>query len=128
MTTTTPARHAKVRPMSRAEQDRLGRELDQLMTAQAAAEARIDEIKERFRLALEFGNHVAGDLKVSIQHNVTRDTKALEADFPFEEYPDLYKAVLDTKVVNHELAPVVLEKYRVEGAPKVVVTRFEDDK
>lgn len=112
-------------PLDRDALDALGREFDALMQVAAATDARMAEIKRLWAAQLDFGPHIAADLKVSIQHNVTRDNKAFMAAYPFDEYPDFYKAVPDTDSITENLAPAELRKFQREGAPKVVITRFE---
>lgn len=113
-------------PLSAEQIDALGREYDSLMKVAAATEARMIEIRKLWAANLAFGAHPAGDLKVSIQHNITRDNAAFAAAYPFDDYPDFYKPTPDTKTINDLLAPADLRRFQREGAPKVVVTRFED--
>lgn len=103
----------------------MGREYLDLQEAKASAEARMKELQVVFREQFDMGPHAAGDAKVSIQKNVTRDDKAFEAAYPFDQYPDFYVPKVDTKTINRELAPAELEKFQVLGAPKVIVTPFE---
>lgn len=124
MTTTIPTE--AVTPPTEAELAELGQEYLDLLEMQAEITTRMDEIKAAFR-ALPFGAHMAGDhLKVSIQHNVTRDDARFREAFPFESFPHYYKPAVDTATVKRELAPAVLEQFQVEGAPKVVTSVIED--
>jgi hypothetical protein len=116
---------AKTGPLSVEDREALGREYQQLDLARAAAVERQTAIKERFRDALDFGTVVAGPAKVSIQHNITRDDAKFAEIYPFEDYPDYYAAKPDTAAIKRNLAPVEIEKFQREGAPKVVITFFE---
>lgn len=108
-----------------AELAALGRERLQLMLAKASAEKRMKEIDDRLRL-LPFESHVAGPVKVSIQHNISRDDVAFRAAYPFEDFPEFYKAVPDTDSIKDQLAPAVIRRFQKEGAPKVVVSVFTE--
>lgn len=105
----------------------MGREYLDLQEAKAQAEARMKELQVVFREHWDLGPHSAGEAKVSIQRNVTRDDKAFEAAYPFESYPDFYTPKIDTKTINRELSPAVLEQFQVLGPNKVIVQPFEKD-
>lgn len=102
-----------------------GREYLDLQIAEAKIADRKAELQTLFREHLDLGPHLAGDAKVSIQRNVRRDDKAFEAAYPFEQYPDYYKASIDTATIKRELAPAVLDRFQILGDNKVVVTAIE---
>lgn len=78
-------------------------------------------IENRLRESFDYGSHPVGDYRVRIDHNRRMDTSAIESTHPVERFPHLYKAVINTAAVKDYFAPVDLEKFYVEGAPKLVV-------
>jgi hypothetical protein len=69
----------------------------------------------------DFGNHDAGEYQLQVQHNRRLDAAAIEARFPVAQYPHLYKPAVNTAALKENFAPVELEKFYVEGAPKIMV-------
>lgn len=98
------------------------------VTALAAEYARLGAVaadaKERQELlgeGLEFGTHQAGNLAVAIQHNRRPNTALIEKDYPADQYPAIYVPKLDMAAFRRYVAPIIVENYQVEGAPKVLV-------
>jgi hypothetical protein len=77
-------------------------------------------IQDRLR-TLEYGNHDAGDWTVQVQHNRRLDAARIAERYPVAQYPHLYEPKISTAAVKEYFAPVELEQYQIEGAPKLVV-------
>lgn len=123
---TTPK--AAPKPLTRRQLDALGNEAEGLLEVITTSTARLEEIKQKLRDNLDFGAHVAGNLKVSIQHNVSRDDKAIVAAYPAAAHPELYKLAIDGTALKKNLTGAQYEAFQKEGAPKVILDVFEDGK
>lgn len=122
MTTThneTPAAVAK-----EAAQETIVQIAAQCAAAEAHAEYwtnKAKELKERL-LAFGPGTHNAGPYTVQVRAGAKRfDAKAAEKAYPQTENPLLYKTVLDPEAFKTFLAPIVVDQFKIEGKPTVVV-------
>ena len=90
---------------------------------QAEAEAikeRLDTIKAILVNTFGGGTHTIGAHKVQIREGVRRLSSArLTKAYPAEQYPQLYKAAIDTNAVKTNFAPVALEDFYDVGSPVV---------
>ena len=107
--------------------DALGREYASLLEVKANATARMAEIDGIMRDALEFGPHLAGDMRVTIAHNVSRNDKLVAEVFPASEFPQFYKPAVDGTALKRGLTGEQYEALQVEGAPKVLWKALEDE-
>lgn len=77
-------------------------------------------IDERLRQE-GLGVHDAGDWSVSISPNRRLDAERFTQRFPVAQYPHLYAPSINIKAVKEYMAPVELDQFYVEGAPRVLV-------
>ncbi|PPF13765.1 hypothetical protein C5B92_16205 [Rathayibacter sp. AY1A4] len=99
----------------------LAAEYARLGAVAADAKERQEQIAEQLREGLEFGTHQAGNLAVAIQHNRRPNTAQIEKDYPADQFPAIYVPKLDMAAFRKYVAPIIVENYQVEGAPKVLV-------
>ncbi|KRD51937.1 hypothetical protein [Microbacterium sp. Root280D1] len=71
----------------------------------------------------EVGTHDIAGTKVQVREYSRLDTKWIEAEYPAEQYPQLYKTTtaVDNAAVKKQFAPGVLEEHQVRGAKSLVV-------
>lgn len=82
---------------------------------------KVKALKERL-VAFGPGSHDAGPYTVQVRAGAKRfDAKAAEKAYPAAENPVLYKTVLDPEAFKTYLAPIVVEQFKIEGKPTVVV-------
>lgn len=85
---------------------------------------RIAQINAQLIAALgTVGTHTVGDTKVQIREYSRTDFARLAAQYPAEQYPDLYvtKTELNQAAVKKQFAPTALDEFKVVGARSVVV-------
>ena len=84
----------------------------------------IDHLKAMILDTLPEGtHHTPTGRKVTIRKAPARlDTSRLQADYPADAYPQLYKRTLDTANVRHEFSPQALTAYEKTGRPTVTVS------
>ena len=85
---------------------------------------RIAQIDAQLIAALgTVGTHIIGDTKVQIREYSRTDFARLAAQYPAEQYPDLYvtKTELNQAAVKKQFAPAALDEFKVVGARSVVV-------
>ena len=100
----------------------LVRELLDIRSQMEPLEARAKDIEKTLRGAPK-GTHYLGGGVVTVSTNARLDTKALAAQYPPDQYPQLYTQTLDTDAVKKAFAPNVLESFKVEGDPRLTVKR-----
>jgi hypothetical protein len=71
----------------------------------------------------QVGTHDVAGTKVEIREYSRTDYKALEAEYPAGEYPQLYATVtsLDQDAVKKQFAPAALDAFKVRGKKSVVI-------
>lgn len=84
-----------------------------------AGTKRLKELREQILTHLPDGGPV-GNHKVTVSRPRTVDWKKVEASFPAEAYPQIWKA-LDRDAVKQFVAPAVLEDFMVESSPRMTV-------
>lgn len=107
--------------------DALGREYEGLLQVVASSKSRMAEIDGIMRDALDFGPHLAGDMRVTIAHNVSRDDKLVVETFPPSEFPHLYKPAVDGTALKRALTGEQYEALQREGDAKVLWKPIEDE-
>jgi hypothetical protein len=119
MTNTIPT---PTKPGARPTRERVeyvGHRALELMETIAAAQAELDQYKAE-AAAWPVDKYLAGtDAQVVVTGWRKRDDERFQSDFPFSEYPHLYKFALDSQAVKNELAPIDLEPYMVAQTPRV---------
>ncbi|MBQ1443798.1 MAG: hypothetical protein IIZ13_08120 [Renibacterium sp.] len=96
----------------------------QCVLAEEMVEAWTNKVKALKELLVAFGvgSHDAGDYTVQVRAGAKRfDAKAAEKAYPAAENPVLYKTVLDPEAFKTYLAPIVVEQFKIEGKPTVVI-------
>lgn len=86
----------------------------------AERQAELDEIKLQMQL-WPFDKYASEHALVQVQAARRRDDEAFQDAFPFEAFPHLYKFVPDTTAIKNEIAPVDLEPFMRQQAPRIVV-------
>lgn len=116
----TSINQAKQKPQSTEElvADRASLKAD----AEHIAE-RIAEIDAQLTDRLTVGTHDIDGTKVQIREFSRLDSDWIAAEYPQEQYPQLYKTTtgVDLAAVKKQFAPAVLEEHQVRGAKSVVV-------
>ncbi|MCL1800456.1 MAG: hypothetical protein FWG25_03710 [Promicromonosporaceae bacterium] len=87
-----------------------------------ALEERRDQIKAALTETLPTGTTEIAGLKVSITRPNRLNNQAIEKAYPIHEYPDLYRASLDTASVRRFISPVILETEFTQPATKPTIT------
>jgi hypothetical protein len=84
---------------------------DQVEQIDAQLIARLDTV----------GTHDVDGVKVQIREYSRTDLKRLAADYPAEQFPQLYELTVSADAVKREFAPTVLDGYKVTGKRSVVI-------
>ena len=105
--------------MSSAHED-LVREYAELEARTAPDLARMEEIKKYLR-ALDLGTHQIAGLKVTVARSARLDAAQAAELYPAEDYPELYKLVLDTAALKRTVTPATYEALQTQGDPRVTI-------
>lgn len=85
-------------------------------------QGRIDEIDAQIIAALgTVGTHDVDGTKVQVREYSSTDKARLQADYPAEQFPQLYELTLSTAALRKQFAPAALDAYRVTGKRSVVI-------
>lgn len=100
----------------------LAHERADLVARKAAIEASIKSIDEEIEARAGNEEFRDGAIRVFVQANERVNYKALAADYPEAEHPDLYSSSIDTAKVKQEFAPADLDAYKesIKSTVKVV--------
>lgn len=125
MTMSTPA---PITPINQAKQKQQANEEHVAERASLKADAehiteRIAQIDAQLTERLPVGTHDIDGAKVQVREYSRLDTEWIAAEYPQEQYPQLYKTTtgVDLAAVKKQFAPAVLEEHQVRGAKSVVV-------
>jgi hypothetical protein len=107
--------------ITQTEIDAKGARFAELQAEIAERQAELDTLKLEMQQWPIDSYVAAGAFQVQVQAWRKRDDAAFQDVHPFESYPELYKFVLDTAAIKNEVAPVDLEPFMRQQAPKVLV-------
>lgn len=82
---------------------------------------RLDEIKSIFATNLEAATHDLGGVRVTVSPNRRLDAKKAEESYPVTDFPHVWKASIDTKVLKEEIGQNAYDGLTLEGVPRVTV-------
>lgn len=91
-----------------------------------ALTAQRKELHESWDLT-ELDTHPVGEWKVAVQRNATFNAEKAKADLTPEEYELTLDVVSTSATAKKNLPPARYLLCQREGAPKIVISRLEDD-